>query len=211
METIKNTVSHLMGSNKEDSSEQHSQHHLPGHHKPHDDQTASTTATSEDQNSSPADTPSKPTSAGNSGSNDQQGHSSEGGDRVQSPDQGPDPALVGDANPKEKLTGTGEPGSHSALFGLTPDGKKNTEASKGSGAPKAAHSKDTAVGGGKQGEETGSRAPSGNKEVSEQMQKAEADPGQKGAQKTDPAPLPAAGDTKPGAGATGLEQGSGKV
>ena len=182
-----------------------SQHHLLGHHKHHDDQTASTTATSEDQNASPADIPSKPTSAGNSGSNDQQGHSTEGGDR------GPDPALVGDANPTEKLTGTGEPGSHSALFGLTPDGKKNTETSKGSGAPKAAHSKDTAVGGGKQVEETGSRASSGNAEVSEQMQKAEADPGQKGAQRTDPAPLPAGGDTKPGAGATGLQQGSGKV
>ena len=33
-----------------------------------------------------------------------------------------DPALQGDEHPK--MTGEGAPGSHSALFGLTPDGKK---------------------------------------------------------------------------------------
>jgi hypothetical protein len=117
---------------------------------------------------------------------------------------------VGDPNPKDKMSGTGAPGSHSAVFGLTPDGKKNTDTSSGSGAPKAAHSEETAVGGGKQSDEgdTGSRAPSGNKEVSEQMQKVDADKGPK------PGDAPAGGDDgdqKPGAGSTGLEQGSGKV
>ncbi|OCT52211.1 hypothetical protein CLCR_08988 [Cladophialophora carrionii] len=214
METVKNTVSHLLGGNKES----------------HDDQTASTSTPSSHEtghetghgnghgnghgHASPADVPSKPASAGNSGNNDQQAQPpADGGDRVQSPDQGPDPALVGEANPTEKLSGTGAPGSHSALFGLTPDGKKNAEASKGSGAPQAAHSDKTAVGGGKpaEGGDTSSRAPTGNAQVSEQLQTSEAAPGQKGGQRTDPVPLPAEGDTKPGAGATGLQQGGGDV
>jgi len=205
-----------------------------------DSTTAGNTASFHDQTTSPADISSKSTSTGNSGGNDlhaqsAEGHSHgghdhsaeghdhghhdhhdhfpEGADRVQSPDQGPDPALVGDAHAKDKLTGTGAPGSHSALFGLTPDGKKSTEASKGSGAPQAAHSGDTAVGGGKPTEEgdNTSRAPTGGSELRDQMHRAEADPGRKGGERTDPAPLPAGGDTKPGAGATGLQQGTGDI
>ncbi|EXJ59168.1 hypothetical protein A1O7_06600 [Cladophialophora yegresii CBS 114405] len=229
METIKNTVNHLMSGNNQNSSEEHSSHHhLPGHHKQHDDQTAASTTTPSshesghgtshgtgDENPSPAEAvPSKPTSAGNSGNNDQQAQPpTDGGDRVQSPDQGADPALVGEPNPTEKLSGTAAPGSHSALFGLTPDGKKNAEASKGSGAPQPAHSTDTAVGGGKPAEEgdTSSRAPTGNAQVSEQLQKTEASPGEKGGQRKDPVPLPAEDGTKPGAGATGLQQGGGDL
>lgn len=208
MEAAKNAINRLLGSEQEGSSEQEGHHsHLTGHHKQHDDQTASSTVTSDNQNESPADMPSKPTSAGNSGNNDQQALSPEDGDQVQSPEKGPDPALVGDPNPNDKLTGTGVPGSHSAYFGLTPDGKKVTETTSGSSASKPAHSSETAVGGGKEtGEgDTGSRARSGNSEVSEQMQKAEADPGQKGGQRTDPAPLSAEEGTKPGAGATGSQ------
>jgi len=165
MEAVKNTVSHLLGGNTDtttdsttegSTTQEHSHQHTEDHHhtKGHDDQVTSTTTGAHDQKTSPAtETASKPTSAGNSGSNDQHSHGDSGdsGDmkRVQSPDQGPDPALVGDPVPTDKLTGTGAPGSHSALFGLTPDGKKNTEASKGSGVPQAAHSKEPSVGSGK--------------------------------------------------------------
>ncbi len=112
--------------------------------------------------------------------------------RVQSPDQGQDPAVVGEMPPGGhiKLTGTAEPGSHSALFGLTPDGKKSTETSSGSGAPHAAHSTDSAVGGGRETTEgdTGSRAPTGGEELKEQFNKAETDTSSKGLERTEPAP-----------------------
>ncbi|KAJ9607510.1 hypothetical protein H2200_007588 [Cladophialophora chaetospira] len=141
-------------------------------------------------------------------------HETEDGKRIQSPDQGPDPALVGDSDPSKKLTGTGEPGSHSALFGLTPDGKKHTETSKGSGAPVAAHSKDSAVGGGKQstqGDE-GSRGVTGGNELKEQMHAVERDPGNKGGQRTDPVPLSGeGGGAVAGAGGVGGSQGTGQI
>ncbi|EXJ53850.1 hypothetical protein A1O7_09186 [Cladophialophora yegresii CBS 114405] len=50
------------------------------------------------------------------------------------------------------LTGTGAPGSHSALFGLTLEGKKNTDAAKGSSAPKPSGGEEPATDGGKQPE-----------------------------------------------------------
>jgi len=55
------------------------------------------------------------------------------------------------------MTGTGAPGSHSALFGLTPDGHKETESSSVTTAPKpsAEDSKQEAMGGGKEGADTG--------------------------------------------------------
>ncbi|KIW31392.1 uncharacterized protein PV07_03044 [Cladophialophora immunda] len=207
MEAAKNAINHVLGYNKEESSDDqthHTHHHLPGHHKNDE-------PTSNDTGSAATDTPSKPVSAGNSGSNDQQG-TSQDLDRVQSPKQGPDPALVGEPNPTDKLSGTAAPGSHSAVFGLTPDGKKVSDTSHGSSAPKPAHSSETAVGGGKKeaGGDTSSRATASG-EVGEQMHKAGADQGAKGLQRTDPAPEPAGGDGKPGAGVTGLQQGSGKV
>lgn len=43
--------------------------------------------------------------------------------------EGSDPSLVGSTEKgKVKMTGSGVPGSHSALFGLTPDGKKSNDA-----------------------------------------------------------------------------------
>ncbi|KAH0843227.1 hypothetical protein AYO21_03520 [Fonsecaea monophora] len=209
METAKNLVNHVMGYNKEDSSDNTTHHHLAGHHHKNDASTSDDSITS---SSSASETPSKPVSAGNSGSSDHHG-SSHKVDRVQSPEQGPDPALVGEPNPTDKLSGTAAPGSHSAVFGLTPDGKKVSDTSHGSSAPKPAHSTETAVGGGKKeggGSDTGSRA-TGSGEVGEQMHKVGADQGAKGLERTDPAPEPAGSDGKPGAGLTGLQQGSGKV
>ena len=61
-------------------------------------------------------------------------HATQGGD---------DPSLVGSAEKgRVKMTGTGAPGSHSALFGLTPDGHKETETSSKTTAPKPAHGDD---------------------------------------------------------------------
>jgi hypothetical protein len=99
------------------------------------------------------------------------------------------------------------------LFGLTPDGKKNTETSSGSGAPVAAHSKDSAVGGGKQSVEgdTGSRAPTGGDELRDQFHKADRDDGQTGGRRADPATLSGEDGAKPGAGATGGGQGTGDI
>jgi len=235
MESIKNAL----GLNKEEgASEEHtSHHHLPGHHKTADDQTTSTAATSHDptasthhktttdnpttsttttshgEHASTGDIPSKPTPTGHHGGDDvQQAQAHKAVERVESGKSeasGADPALVGDPNPKDKLVGTGAPGSHSAVFGLTPDGKANTDTAKGSGAPKPAHSKETAIGGGQESSEgdTGSRAPTGNPELSEQLQKSGTDHDTKGGQNPGQAPLAADGDLRAGgsqtAGSTG--------
>ena len=64
-----------------------------------------------------------------------------GGDDDQPGGQGKDPGLVDDK--AKKLTGTGAPGSHSALFGLTPDGHKEEKAEySSSGKVGAAHSEE---------------------------------------------------------------------
>ena len=60
-----------------------------------------------------------------------------GDDESQGPSQSRDPNVID--TKEKKLTGTGAPGSHSALFGLTPDGHKETEADSTTTAPKAAH------------------------------------------------------------------------
>lgn len=68
---------------------------------------------------------------------------------AQKPQDGHDPNLVGPEDTHTlKMTGAGEPGSHSAVFGLTPDGKKHDETTGTTTAPKAAHTKESAVGGG---------------------------------------------------------------
>jgi len=206
MESIKNAL----GFNKEEgaSNEHTSHHHLPGHHKTTDDPSTSTTATSHGENASSSDISSKPTPTGHHGGDDaQQVQADKAVERVESGKSeasGADPALVGDPNPKDKLVGTGAPGSHSAVFGLTPDGKANTDTAKGSGPPKPAHSKETAIGGGQQSSEgdTGSRAPAGNSEVSEQLHKTGTDQETKGGQNPGQAPLAADGDLKAGASQT---------
>ena len=65
-------------------------------------------------------------------------------------EDGHDPSLVGPEDTHTmKLTGSGEPGSHSAVFGLTPDGKKHDETTGTTTAPKAAHTQEEkATGGG---------------------------------------------------------------
>jgi hypothetical protein len=55
------------------------------------------------------------------------------------------PHVTLDDNSK-KLTGTGAPGSHSALFGLMPDGKKETEADYSSSKPEPVQSAETRSG-----------------------------------------------------------------
>lgn len=127
------------------------------------------------------------------------------------PQPGPDPALVGDVK-TTKLTGSGTDGSHSAVFGLTPDGHKHTDTTHGSTPIKPAHSAKTTVSKEERGDanDDSSRAPTGQG-VSEQLHKD--DRGPKGLERTDPAPVDhdASGDGKPGAGLTGLQQGSGQV
>ena len=53
---------------------------------------------------------------------DQDGSKTVGGKNDASYGKGEDPNVV--ENKSKKLTGTAAPGSHSALFGLTPDGHK---------------------------------------------------------------------------------------
>lgn len=80
--------------------------------------------------------------------------------------QGRDPNTEGPDHPK--MTGTGAPGSHSAFFGLTPDGKRDENTQAGSTPVKPAHSKETsntegASGGGSySNEDSGSRGATGS-------------------------------------------------
>jgi hypothetical protein len=116
--------------------------------------------------------------------------------------KGQDPSVVDDKG--RKLTGTGAPGSHSALFGLTPDGHKETDVDHNSSKPRPADSGDGATSSG----DTGSRAPTGSG-VHEQLD----DPrvGEKGHGDNDTTTDESAG--KPGAGSSlsGPSQGTGKV
>ena len=127
--------------------------------------------------------------------------------------QGVDKNVDGPTDPKEldsmKMTGDGAPGSHSAVFGLTPDGKKHDETDSTTTAPKPAHSGQGAKGGGsvpdstEDSSNTGSGGVSGGG-VSDQMhdpQVAEKGHGGSAVESTG-----GAGE-KPGAG-TGTEAGS---
>lgn len=92
--------------------------------------------------------------------------------------KGIDPAIE-ELNPDKKLTGTAQPGSHSALFGLTPDGHKETESSSKTTAPQATTGDQKTVTGnnsetttasneGASGD-TGSRQGGGGEELKRQM------------------------------------------
>jgi len=86
--------------------------------------------------------------------------------------QNADPNLVGPGEAgtgKVKMTGTGTPGSHSALFGLTPDGHKETESSTITTAPQPSEQDAKAQPKEAEGEDTGSRAPEGNEKTAEQL------------------------------------------
>ncbi|KAK5465205.1 hypothetical protein LTS15_001768 [Exophiala xenobiotica] len=126
----------------------------------------------------------------------------------QNSSQGRDPAVIDKGNEK-KLTGTGVPGSHSAVFGLTPTGEKITDTDSSTTAPRPAHSKsrdDTAGGG-----DNSSRAPAGGEKLTEQMHNPR-DQGPKGLERTDPVSgVESSDSSKPGAGGVGLSQGTGDV
>ncbi|KAK5221771.1 hypothetical protein LTR72_006026 [Exophiala xenobiotica] len=126
----------------------------------------------------------------------------------QNSSQGRDPAVIDKGNEK-KLTGTGVPGSHSAVFGLTPTGEKITDTDSTTTAPRPAHSKsrDETAGGG----DNSSRAPAGGEKLTEQMHNPR-DQGPKGLERTDPVSgVETSDSSKPGAGGVGLGQGTGDV
>ena len=104
---------------------------------------------------------------------DQDGSKTVGDENDAGYEKGKDSNVV--ENKSKKLTGTAAPGSHSALFGLTPDGHKEQEVDYDSTKPKPAHSEEdsTAASGdgatftGKSRDvtssgDTGSRAPEGS-------------------------------------------------
>jgi len=210
--------------------------HTPAHHATTSDtqgtlgtsaiDTTASDAQSTSTGTTAVDTSSKPVNTDTSSHSHGLGHHGHGADDKQEAEaaaavdkvdkeaeKGPDPALVGEPNPTAKLTGTGAPGSHSAYFGLTPDGSKIKETSSKTTAPVAAHTKDSAMGGGKENPdtETGSRSTEGNSEVADQMQKVDTDNANTAQQRNDPAPLKGEDDEKPGAGGHGLTQGTGNV
>jgi len=95
-----------------------------------------------------------------------------GDDLQHAESQGRDPNTEGPDHPK--MTGTGAPGSHSAVFGLTPDGNKDDNTNSDSNPVKPAHSKEAEVGGEASGggsyskEDQGSRGVTGDG-VADQM------------------------------------------
>lgn len=104
---------------------------------------------------------------------DQDGSKTVEGENDAGYEKGEDPNVV--ENKSKKLTGTAAPGSHSALFGLTPDGHKAQDVDYGTTKPKPAHSNedstiasgDGATFTGKSRDvtssgDTGSRAPEGS-------------------------------------------------
>lgn len=112
-----------------------------------------------------------------------------------------------------KMTGDGEPGSHSAVFGLTPDGRKDDNTSASTSISKPAHSKETAVGGGtiprsEDGSSNNTSIQSSGADVASQMD----DPrvAERGHGGTAVESLSGSGG-KPGAGVGGPEQGTGDV
>lgn len=132
-------------------------------------------------------------------------------DDVQSPRQGKDPNLVeASTSGGSGLKGEGVPGSHSAVFGLTPDGQKYDDTKHSSTSLKPAHSS-------KLGESTssdaGSRAPTGQA-ISQQLNDPRVNErGVAGSGSNASSGLPSTtGSGKPGAGtSTGPSQGFGEV
>ena len=128
-------------------------------------------------------------------------------------DDGHDPNLVGpEDTTRMKMTGEGEPGSHSAVFGLTPDGAKHDDTKHTTTTSKPAHSKESAIGGGSiprsedESSNTTSNASRGAG-VAEQMHDPKvAEPAHGGGTATETG----AGD-KPGSGVGGPAQGTGDV
>lgn len=217
MESVKNTINHYLGSNENPEQSEHSgqsaqpaqsgQSAQPAQSgesgaPAHD---ATTHSGESDQKSHHLHNPLHHHKSDTSGSDDASAPSQ---DDKQNSSQGADPALVGDSNSDKKLTGSGADGSHSAVFGLTPDGHKHEDTTHGTTPLKPAHG-----GKGKKDKDDknddSSRAPTGNSEVKEQMNAPDTEP--KGLERKEPAPTGASSDGKPGAGLSGMEQGSGVV
>lgn len=124
LQNVSNTVSSALGkdgSHDHESSATHTEH-ASGHNE--SSGTADRGNVSLEPGSSPADQPSRSVEGG---AHDGQSKSSEQQsglpNELEKTLSGPkDPAVEGDEHPK--MVGEGQPGSHSALFGLTPDGKK---------------------------------------------------------------------------------------
>jgi len=231
MESVKSTINHYLGSNENPGQSEHSGH---------SEQSGQTAQTAQTAQSAQSEHSGQPAQSGESGApaHDATTHSGEGDhkshhlhdplhhksdasgsddasapshDDKQNSSQGPDPALVGDTNSEKKLTGSGADGSHSAVFGLTPDGHKHEDTTHGTTPLKPAHG-----GKGKKDKDDkndknddSSRAPTGNSEIKEQMNAPDTEP--KGLERKEPAPTGASSDGKPGAGLSGMEQGSGVV
>jgi hypothetical protein len=133
METVKNAVnavSNALGGSTDTPTQNHDQDHS----NPTTESSTSTQQTTTDTTTST--TPSTDSPSTTQGSRTLEGgaheghtasHEKAGGahlpDELEKTLSGPkDPALQGEEHPK--MTGEGAPGSHSALFGLTPDGKR---------------------------------------------------------------------------------------
>jgi hypothetical protein len=121
METVKSTVNSLLGTgNKEETTA--TEHTSTGSVDSKPDTSTSTT-TDSSSNESPATTQGSRTLEGG-GDAPTKGNANLGSDLDKTLSGPKDPALQGEEHPK--MTGTGAPGSHSAIFGLTPDGKKES-------------------------------------------------------------------------------------
>jgi hypothetical protein len=119
METIKSTIASLTGDSKHDDTTQN--HQTPSSHH----ENSGTTSATSDHPAPAEDQASRTVEGGaHQGHTDSSGNGSSGlPNELEKTLSGPrDPAVQGEEHPK--MTGEGAPGSHSALFGLTPDGKK---------------------------------------------------------------------------------------
>jgi hypothetical protein len=131
METVKsaiNSVSNALGggssTDAHEHGHEHSTHATDSSTSAHQATTSTTGASSTD---SPSTTQGSRTLEGGAHEGHTASNESAGGSNLPAELEhtlsGPkDPALQGEEHPK--MTGEGAPGSHSALFGLTPDGKK---------------------------------------------------------------------------------------
>ena len=136
LQNVRHTVSNALGSGSNNNDQSAAGTHDHESAATHTEHTAGHSGAADrgtvslEPGSSPADAPSRTVDGG---AHDAASKSSEaqqaGGSSGSLPNElektlsGPkDPAVEGEDHPK--MTGEGQPGSHSALFGLTPDGKK---------------------------------------------------------------------------------------
>lgn len=144
MESAKNAinsatsaVTNALHGNKQESDNVNTADTTASHH--HDTTTShhhdTTSANTGSSNDSPATSQgSRTTDAGAHDGVSRSAPDSGTGSELEQTLSGPrDPAVQGEEHPK--MSGDGAPGSHSAVFGLTPDGKKIDDTSSGQQAP----------------------------------------------------------------------------